>query len=166
MARVRNYERENAQRRERYAADAEYRVHRLEQNKEWAERVGYDPGPRDPEKQREYSARYWARQPITKNEYNRQYKVAPEVKKMHNQRRRARRRGAHSEPVYGLVLLELADGACGICGEDVDPFDFHVDHIVALGRGGHHNYENTQIAHPACNLRKGTRFVPPVQERN
>jgi hypothetical protein len=32
-------------------------------------------------------------------------------------RRRARLRGAHVEHVVRLVVLELDDGACGICGE-------------------------------------------------
>lgn len=72
-------------------------------------------------------------------------------------RRAAERGGRFIENVHPLVLLERADGVCGICGEDVDPFDFHVDHIHPLVRGGEHSYMNTQIAHPLCNLRKGDR---------
>jgi 5-methylcytosine-specific restriction endonuclease McrA len=69
--------------------------------------------------------------------------------------RRARKRGAHIEHVEPLVVLERDDGACGICGGDVDPTFFHVDHIVALADGGDHSYANVQTAHPRCNLRKG-----------
>lgn len=47
-------------------------------------------------------------------------------------------------------------GRCGICGEAVDPDNFHVDHILPLARGGEHSYENTQPAHPICNQRKYT----------
>lgn len=73
----------------------------------------------------------------------------------HARRRKARLRGAaHAEHVDSLVVLELADGACGICGEDVDPFDFHVDHITPLSQGGLHNLVNTQPAHPLCNRQK------------
>jgi 5-methylcytosine-specific restriction endonuclease McrA len=63
-------------------------------------------------------------------------------------------RGQFVEDVDRLVLLELHDGVCGICGEDVDPFSYHVDHVVPLVQGGFHNYVNTQPAHPRCNLRK------------
>lgn len=73
----------------------------------------------------------------------------------YSRQRRARRTAAHVERVEVLVLLERQDGACGICGEDVELDDFHVDHIVPLVKGGLHNYENCQIAHPVCNLRKG-----------
>lgn len=64
--------------------------------------------------------------------------------------------------VSRLAALELADGVCGICGGDVDPGRFHLDHIVPLSKGGAHTYENTQPAHPACNLRKRDRL--DVQE--
>jgi 5-methylcytosine-specific restriction endonuclease McrA len=72
-------------------------------------------------------------------------------------RREALKRAAFVEDVDSLVVLERHDGACGICGGDVDPFDFHVDHIVPLARGGEHSYRNTQPAHPVCNLRKGVK---------
>ena len=65
---------------------------------------------------------------------------------------------AFVEEVYPLVVLERDDGICGICGEDVDPFDFHVDHIIPLSRGGEHSYANTQPAHPFCNLSKNDRL--------
>lgn len=67
------------------------------------------------------------------------------------QRRRvALKRGGFVEHVEPLVVLER-----GICGGDVDPMDFHVDHVLALAAGGDHAYFNVQAAHPACNLRKG-----------
>lgn len=66
--------------------------------------------------------------------------------------RRAKACGVRIDP---LVVLELADGICGYCGEDVDPFDFHVDHAVSLAEGGLHNYDNTRPAHPVCNGRDG-----------
>lgn len=78
----------------------------------------------------------------------------PERHNMNNARRRALQKNAFIENVHSLVLLEQADGICGICGQDVDPFDFHVDHIVPLSRGGEHSYVNTQVAHPSCNVRK------------
>lgn len=46
---------------------------------------------------------------------------------------------------------------CGLCGEPVDPTNFHLDHIVPWSRGGGHNVENLQVAHPRCNSAKGAR---------
>lgn len=61
------------------------------------------------------------------------------------------------EDVEPLIVLELDDGVCGICGTDVDPFDFHIDHVIPLALGGEHSYANTQVAHSRCNKSKGAR---------
>lgn len=74
-------------------------------------------------------------------------------------RRRVTKRRAAAGAVSALVLLEMDDGVCGICGEDVDPLAFHVDHVIPLSRGGEHSYANTQVAHPSCNLSKGVSLV-------
>lgn len=79
-----------------------------------------------------------------------------------NHARRARMTGAYCERVDRLVVLEADDGICGICGTDVDPLDFHVDHIVPIACGGAHAYWNVQVAHPACNVRKHVDFDGPV----
>lgn len=71
--------------------------------------------------------------------------------------RRAKIDGLFVEYVHPLAVLELHDGVCGICGEDVDPADFQVDHIEPVSLGGEHSYSNTQPAHPVCNMRKGNR---------
>lgn len=71
--------------------------------------------------------------------------------------RRARKRNVFVEYVHPLVVLELADGVCGICGTDVDPGQFEVDHAEPISRGGEHSYANTQPAHRLCNSRKGNR---------
>jgi 5-methylcytosine-specific restriction endonuclease McrA len=69
--------------------------------------------------------------------------------------RNARKKSAFRERVVALVVLERDDGVCGICGRDVDPTQFDVDHIVALANGGEHSYANVQAAHPHCNRKKG-----------
>jgi 5-methylcytosine-specific restriction endonuclease McrA len=74
--------------------------------------------------------------------------------------RRARKRQAFVEAVDPTVLFDRDQGRCGICGEPVDPANYHVDHIVPLCRGGKHSYANTQVAHPACNIKKG-KAIPP-----
>lgn len=109
--------------------------------------VPRDPeaGPRTPEKNVALVRAWRAQNPEKRREQARRLEA----------RRRARKRGAAAEYVDSLVLLELHDGVCGICGEDVDPLAFEVDHVVPLARGGAHSYANTQPAHPVCNRRKG-----------
>ena len=80
---------------------------------------------------------------------------ARELKRRSEFKRRARRRGVPYQDVEPLIVLERDDGACGICGGDVDPLSFHIDHIYPLALGGEHSYANVQAAHPACNAQKG-----------
>jgi 5-methylcytosine-specific restriction endonuclease McrA len=82
---------------------------------------------------------------------------ARDASRSHAAAHAARKREAFVEFVHPLVVLERHDGTCGICGEDVDPFCFEVDHIRPLVRGGAHSYANTQPAHPLCNRSKGAR---------
>lgn len=70
----------------------------------------------------------------------------------------ARKLGQWIEHIDALIVLERDDGVCGICGGDVDPFDFHVDHIWPISKGGLHAYWNVQAAHPGCNARKHNRL--------
>lgn len=45
---------------------------------------------------------------------------------------------------------------CGICCGRIETLDeATIDHIVPLSRGGQHVWSNVQIAHAACNARKG-----------
>lgn len=71
---------------------------------------------------------------------------------------KARKNAAFVEAVDPLIVLERDDGVCGICGEDVDPLAFHVDHVVPIAQGGEHSYANVQPAHPSCNQRKWARL--------
>jgi 5-methylcytosine-specific restriction endonuclease McrA len=95
----------------------------------------------------------WAR------EYDRTRARDPESERKWAAARNARKREAFLEDVIPLVVLERDDGTCGICGEDVDPLDFHVDHRLPLAAGGLHAYFNVQVAHPRCNQIKGARVV-------
>jgi 5-methylcytosine-specific restriction endonuclease McrA len=72
--------------------------------------------------------------------------------------RRARQRAGYVEDVDRLALLEMDDGQCGICGTDVDPLEFVVDHRIPIEKGGEHSYVNTQVAHRKCNGKKGKRL--------
>lgn len=80
-----------------------------------------------------------------------------DLRKSRDGARRARAQGAVAIHVHPLVVLERYDGACGICGEDVDPFDFEIDHVIPISSGGEHTYANTQPAHQSCNRRKSAK---------
>lgn len=143
---------------------------------------------KDPEVRREYARRWSAANRVCLNERSRRWREANRERKAevgrqwyeanreriaeayrspegrvqgrkNENRRRARKLGAaHVEHVDRRVVLESHDEICGICGDAVDPLDYHVDHIVPLTRGGDHTYDNSQPAHPSCNLRKHNKL--------
>lgn len=102
----------------------------------------------NPERKRRNAERWLAANP----------EKAREIARKRTATRKARKLGAFVEVVVELVVLERADGICGICGEDVDPLAFEVDHVIPLARGGEHSYANTQPAHRLCNRRKWARL--------
>jgi len=127
------------------------------------------------EKRQQMSREYQLAHPKEVNESSRKWKEAnsekcrataakwrkenSERRRLAQSKRRAQKRNSFVEDVHPLVVLELDDGICGICNEDVDPFDFHVDHVIPLSLGGEHGYANVQVSHPKCNLSKGPRIV-------
>lgn len=97
--------------------------------------------------------------PERKAETSRRWRSENQDKRHANhQARRAMKKSAFVERVYRSKLFARDQGLCGICGEAVDPSDYHVDHIVPIVHGGEHSYANTQIAHPRCNIVKGDRI--------
>lgn len=160
-----NHARRNAQDRVRRAADPEkylrmeraYRAKHPERARASSKRYR----ERHPERVRESQLRYESTHPERldrKRATTREWHHRNRPRHAATQRaRKARIRGLFVEHVHSLIVLELHDGVCGICGEDVDPGNFHVDHIIPLALGGEHSYANTQPAHPVCNHRKGAR---------
>lgn len=106
------------------------------------------------EKYREkYAAEREARRQ-QKRAYNAQN---PGVGRAATRKRRARKRGAdQAQHIDPLVVLEMTDGMCGICGHDLDPINYEIDHVIPLSRGGTHTYDNVQAAHRMCNRVKFT----------
>lgn len=124
------------------------------------ERKRYAANPEAGRKrQREYRARHLE---AVRGRYRKWEAENYERRLVINSRRRARLAGAFVEDVDRHVVLKRDDGVCGICGEDVDPFDFQVDHILPLARAGFPNYQNSQVVHPLCNQRKNVRLVEGV----
>lgn len=77
------------------------------------------------------------------------------------------RRQIHRAQGLGVVCetdLRLARvfrrdaGICGICNEWVAPKHASMDHKLPLALGGTHTFDNVQLSHLLCNLRKGDRI--------
>jgi 5-methylcytosine-specific restriction endonuclease McrA len=66
---------------------------------------------------------------------------------------------------YGITVEKLFirdKGICGICKDPCLLEDASVDHILPISRGGHHTWDNVQLAHLTCNKRKGDRFAEGI----
>lgn len=62
-------------------------------------------------------------------------------------------------PSWMRAVVITRDGyVCGICTEDVDPGDVHLDHIKPVALGGPTEVANLRVTHSLCNMRKGARY--------
>lgn len=81
-------------------------------------------------------------------------------------RRALKAANGRCEVILPSIVWSRDKGICGICGESAVESDWHLDHIVPLSKGGPHIYENIQVSHPQCNLRKGTKMLAANVMRN
>ena len=83
-----------------------------------------------------------------------------ECRRESDSRHAARRRGAGVKRIgrdFLKVLLARQGWVCA-CGCRRSLYaGFHVDHIVAIARGGKHEESNIQLLSPRCNLRKSSK---------
>lgn len=102
----------------------------------------------------------WARENREKrNAYIRQWaRINKDKIKAHTAAMRAKRRSAPGKFTVSdiRVLFERQNGLCTICKCDISS-GYHVDHVVALSRGGTNWPENIQLLCAPCNLKKGAR---------
>lgn len=132
-------------------ADPEFREKERARGREKNRRGREQLDPEVVKERDRLAARKWrADNPERSYEYGRRSKMKHRVKQAG---------GVWVEHIEPLVVLELDDGECQICHGDVDPFDFDMDHIIPLSKGGEHSYGNVQIAHPSCNQRKHNKIM-------
>lgn len=49
---------------------------------------------------------------------------------------------------------------CALCSKPIESeHELTVDHIIPRAMGGATTYENCQLAHKECNLRKGNKYI-------
>ena len=82
----------------------------------------------------------------------------PEKVRAESHRRRALKRAAEGSHTADELkaLLESQRGKCVYCGISIRK-GYHVDHLVALARGGTNWISNIQLTCPRCNTSKGAR---------
>ena len=80
-------------------------------------------------------------------------------------RRRALKKGAFAVPYSLSEVFERGKWHCQICGENVDralkhpePMSASVDHVQPLTLLGPDTFENVQLAHLVCNLKKHAKY--------
>lgn len=76
-------------------------------------------------------------------------------KKAHGGKRRAQKKGTTVGRVSYKKVWADANSQCCRCGIAVTKETGHVDHIIALARGGPHRQENLQLLCAPCNQAKG-----------
>jgi 5-methylcytosine-specific restriction endonuclease McrA len=91
----------------------------------------------------------------------RKYKGGPPSKRIQKMQlaheARARKLGIQWDMIDFRTVYAHHKGLCGICGESVQLDDFTIDHMTPVSKGGPHLFANLQLAHKACNARKGDR---------
>ena len=108
-----------------------------------------------------YNAAYRASHREETVSYNSAYaKANPDKRADMQATRRARKADAFIEAIDRQIVFARDQGACGICRIEVEPANWHLDHVIPLSKGGLHSYDNVQVSHPSCNLRKSDHYSP------
>jgi 5-methylcytosine-specific restriction endonuclease McrA len=105
-----------------------------------------------------------ARHPGWSAKYDKPWKVKNRerwlmIVRIASSKRRARKKAnGPYERIDPLKVLERDAGLCGICGRQVDPTSFEIDHIIPVSRGGLDLMSNVQLAHRSCNRKKWAKM--------
>lgn len=94
-----------------------------------------------------------------------------ERKRESEQRRRAVKSGAYTDPVSIEAIGRRDRWRCHICAAEIDrslrhpdPLSLSIDRVVPLSVGGTHEPANVKLAHLRCNVSRGARpLAAPVQ---
>ena len=117
----------------------------------------------------EYLREYYAENKEAHSQRSKRWREANQEKcKQYHVNRKSRLKGAdghHTADDIERIRQDQAD-QCNACACDLSETGFHVDHIVALSKGGSNWPENLQLLCPTCNLSKGDKdFTEWLQSR-
>lgn len=127
----------------------------------------------NPEKQKQAGRRWYEKKGRLYAEKRRRAKgilpfrpAAPGAKtnkaRFYNAQRQKRLKNQFVEKIDRFFVFERDAGMCRICGYEVEEWDFHIDHVIPIARGGEHSYANVSLAHPRCNLQKKDQILKRV----
>jgi 5-methylcytosine-specific restriction endonuclease McrA len=153
-----NKERISAHNKQRYRIDVAFRLAKSErgrkrnaslspESREILRKKAMEKYYRDLDKKRAYAKKMGA---VWRRRHPEQVRLAAK-------RRKAMRRGAQVETITKKQIEELfakQRGRCAICASKIDMATKHIDHIVAIAKGGKHEILNLQLTCPRCNMTK------------
>lgn len=110
------------------------------------------------EKILEYQRQWRAKNRLKKREMDKKWRQEHSTEKiLQNLVRRARIKGTTVDNFRKEEISNWSTKVCGICHKLIED-GFHIDHIIPLSKGGTHTIDNLQLAHPFCNLSKGSNY--------
>jgi 5-methylcytosine-specific restriction endonuclease McrA len=80
----------------------------------------------------------------------------PKRRIVYRQKRRAGGNGSLL-PHHVERIFEQQKGKCAACSVSLRKTGYHIDHIIALSKGGSNDPKNIQLLCPTCNLSKGAK---------
>ena len=133
----------------------EYAKQWVAANKEKRKEISRNYARRNRDKQKEYAARNKEQVASTKRRWKLKNKEATSA---HTRNRRAKIRGAEGRHTKSDVdvLYAAQSGMCVVCHASLRD-GYHVDHIVAISRGGSNWPSNLQLLCAPCNVSKSDK---------
>ncbi len=118
--------------------------------------------PVDKEKARKYAVEYNRKNKKKKAEHEKAWRKAhPEAGRLKRGRRKAAMNCSKQESKnireWARRLASKTWVRCYWCGDRVRFSECHLDHIIALAKGGHHGLDNLCVSCAPCNLSKAAK---------
>lgn len=71
--------------------------------------------------------------------------------------RRAKERGNQAQRLNLMRVWRRDKGHCYLCHAKLKIWEFSLDHVVPISKGGSHTYSNVRVCCLPCNQKKGDR---------
>lgn len=116
----------------------------------------------NPEKAREIDKRCRDNNPLSKERHLKENHTSEQWRQKldyFTEKNQERRELAIGSLTVGIrqILYNKQKGLCNGCGKPLQ--DSHIDHILAISRGGTNTDDNVQLLCPNCNLSKGVKTM-------